>query len=50
MRVLRRELGLEGTVKEVLVGAAMQLGIDPEGKPLLELARMCMHTIIGVYE
>ena len=44
-KLLGRELGLNGTVKEVIEGAAMQLGIETLGKPLKAVATECMQAI-----
>ena len=41
---LKRELGLSGNMANVVHQAAEQLGIDPAGKPLLEVAAMCMQV------
>ena len=42
---LKRELGLSGNMANVVHQAAEQLGIDPAGKPLLEVAAMCMQVV-----
>ena len=47
--VLKRELGLEGTVNEVIEAAAEEVGVEPKG-PLLEVARSCMEVISGSWE
>ena len=44
---LKRELGLSGNMANVVHQAAEQLGIDPAGKPLLEVAAMCMQAAGG---
>lgn len=41
VELLRQELGLSGTVKQVVDEAAAQLGIDAKGRPLAEVAALC---------
>ena len=42
---LKRELGLSGTIKEVVDQAAVQLGINAGGRPLTEVATQCMKAL-----
>mmetsp|Transcript_39458 Transcript_39458/g.104133 ORF Transcript_39458/g.104133 Transcript_39458/m.104133 type:complete len:1309 (+) Transcript_39458:69-3995(+) len=43
--ILKRELGLQGNVKDVLEQAAAQLSVSAEGKPLAALAAACMNAL-----
>ena len=45
VQVFKRELGLEGNVKDVIDQAAEQLGVSAQGKPLSELSNMCMEAL-----
>ena len=47
VRVFERELGLAGTAKEVVLQAAGQLGVEVEGRPLVEVATDCT-AVLGV--
>ena len=43
---LKRHCGADGdNFSDVVHMAASQIGIDPEGKSLMELAMMCMHEL-----
>lgn len=43
--VLKVQLGVEGTLKEVIVAAAQQLSIETEGVVLVELGNKCMAAL-----
>jgi len=43
--ILKRELSLEGNVKDVVDQAATQLGVSAEGMPLAALAAACMKVL-----
>ena len=45
VHALQSELGVHGNMTEVVSKAAAELGIDPTGKSLAELARECMDEI-----
>lgn len=47
---LQQELSLSGNVTEVISQAAAQLGVDPTGKSLVDLARECMREVRGAAE
>ena len=42
---LRQQLGLRGNLREVVHGAAAQLGIPSEGVPLTQLAKTCAYKV-----
>jgi heat shock protein 1/8 len=43
--VLKRELSLSGSVMQVLQEAARQLGVEAEGRPLVELCDACLAMV-----
>ena len=45
VEVLKRELGLSGTIKQVIHQAAQQLQVDLAGKPLTVVASSCLEVI-----
>jgi hypothetical protein len=45
--VIKRELGLEGTLAEVVAEACKQLGVSTEGKTLAEQATLCWRSLVG---
>ena len=45
--VIKRELGLEGTLAEVVAEACKQLGVSTEGNTLAEQATLCWRSLVG---
>ena len=45
VELLKRELGLSGTVAEVVHQAATQLAVNSNGKPLTETASACLQAL-----
>ena len=43
----KEQLGLAGTIKEVVNEAAHQLGVEANGRPLVDIAKECS-TILGL--
>ena len=44
-QVLVRELGLNGTIKQVIDQAAEQLGVDAMGRTLVEVGMACLDAL-----
>ena len=45
--VLKEQLGLSGTVAEVVSAACEQLNVNTKGKSLIEQARECYTALLG---
>jgi len=45
VNILKRELGVEGTIQSVVQQAAEQVGVDIGGKPLPQLAKECLAAL-----
>ena len=45
VEILKRQLGLNGTVSEVVKEAATQLAIDSNGRPLSDVAMECVRSL-----
>jgi len=45
VELLKRELGLSGTIAEVVHQAATRLGVNNDGKPLTETASACLQAL-----
>ena len=43
--ILKREIGVGGTMQSVVQGAAQQLGIAHEGQPLMQTAQLCLQAL-----
>ena len=42
VEILKREIGVGGTIQSVVQGAAQQLGIAHQGQPLMQTAQLCL--------
>jgi len=42
VEILKREIGVDGSMHSVVQGAAQQLGVAHEGRPLIETAQLCL--------
>ena len=42
VEILKREIGLDGTMHSVVQGAAQQLGVAHEGRQLIQTAQLCL--------
>ena len=49
VEIIKRELGVQGNMNEVVTQAAAMLGIETAGKPLPEIATLCVQAL-GVSE
>ena len=45
VEILKREVGVGGTIQSVVQGAAQQLGIAHEGQPLMQTAQLCLQAL-----
>ena len=43
--ILKREIGVGGTIQSVVQGAAQQLGIAHQGQPLMQTAQLCLQAL-----
>ena len=42
VEILKREIGVDGSMHSVVQGAAQQLGVAHEGRPLIQTAQLCL--------
>ena len=45
VEILKREVGVGGTIESVVKGAAQQLGVAHEGQPLMQTAQLCLQAL-----
>ena len=45
VEILKREIGVGGTIQSVVQGAAQQLGIAHQGQPLMQTAQLCLQAL-----
>ena len=45
VEILKREIGLDGTMQSVVQGAAQQLGVAHEGQTLMQTAQLCLQKL-----
>ena len=45
VEILKREMGLDGTMQSVVQGAAQQLGVAHEGQTLMQTAQLCLQKL-----
>ena len=46
---IKEQLGMSDNTnfRDTVTQAALQLGVDPAGKSLIELAKLCMRELVG---